>query len=189
MAPALLRCAAALGLAALAEANLLWAEVCTQDDVKSQKFCDVTASVDERAAAFVAALKPEEKPGIMINNGKGVERLHIPPYQWGSEGLHGPLQPCVQDKDGATKCPTSFPAPCALASAFNDTLYHYIGAADGLEARAINNLRNHQTQNVYGDGIDYWSPTVNMQRDPRWGRNQEVVSARLCRKLWHPLLR
>ena len=50
-------------------------------------------------------------------------------------------------------------------------------------------LRNHQTQNVYGDGIDYWSPTVNMQRDPRWGRNQEVVSARLCRKLWHPLLR
>ena len=107
----------------------------------------------------------------------------------GGQGLHGPLQPCVQDKDGATKCPTSFPAPCALASAFNDTLYHYIGAADGLEARAINNLRNHQTQNVYGDGIDYWSPTVNMQRDPRWGRNQEVVSARLCRKLWHPLLR
>ena len=61
-----------------------------------------------------------------------------------------------------------------MASAFNDTLYFLVGQADGREARAINNLRNHVTQNVYGDGIDYWSPTINLQRDPRWGRNQEV---------------
>ena len=54
------------------------------------------------------------------------------------------------------------------------SLYWLIGHHDGIEARAINNLRNHVTQNNYGDGIDYWSPTVNMQRDPRWGRNQEV---------------
>lgn len=146
-----------------AKANILWADVCTQSDVKSQKFCDTSASIDDRASAFVSALQLEEKAGIMVNNGKGVGRLHIPPYQWGSEGLHGPLQPCVTAADGSTKCPTSFPAPCAMASAFNDTMYHEVGAADGLEARAINNLRNHQTQNVYGDGIDYWSPTVNMQ--------------------------
>ena len=99
----------------------------------------------------------------VVNGASGFDPLHIPPYQWGSEGLHGPLEPCVCDAANVCKCPTSFPAPCAMASAFNDTMYHEVGAADGLEARAINNLRNHQTQNVYGDGIDYWSPTVNMQ--------------------------
>ena len=77
------------------------------------------------------------------------------------------------------KCPTSFPCPSALGAAFNDSLYFLIGQADGREARAINNLRNHATQNVYGDGIDYWSPTINMQRDPRWGRNQEVPGEEL----------
>lgn len=61
-----------------------------------------------------------------------------------------------------------------MAAAFNNSLYWLVGHHDGIEARAINNLRNHATQNNYGDGIDYWSPTVNMQRDPRWGRNQEV---------------
>lgn len=61
-----------------------------------------------------------------------------------------------------------------MGSAFNLSLYWEVGHADGVEARAINNCRNHATQNNYGDGIDYWSPTVNMQRDPRWGRNQEV---------------
>ena len=71
---------------------------------------------------------------------------------------------------------TSFPCPSALGTAFNDLLYFLIGQADGREGRAINNLRNHVTQNQYGDGIDYWSPTINMQRDPRWGRNQEVGS-------------
>lgn len=45
------------------------------------KWCDTTADVDTRAAAFVKALKLEEKAGIMVNNGKGVERLHLPPYQ------------------------------------------------------------------------------------------------------------
>lgn len=81
-----------------------------------------TAKVDVRVAAFVKELTLEEKAGIMVNNGQGVKRLHIPPYQWGSEGLHGPLQPCVPAKDGTTKCPTSFPAPSAMAPAFNDTL-------------------------------------------------------------------
>ena len=163
----MMRAASLLAILPSASANILWEDVCTQSDTKSLKWCDTTADIDVRAASFVAALQLEEKAGIMVNNGKGVERFHIPPYQWGSEGLHGPLQPCVPSKDGTIKCPTSFPAPCGMAPAFNDTMYHEVGAADGLEARTINNLRNHKTQNVYGDGIDYWSPTVNMQRDPR----------------------
>ena len=142
-----------------ASAGQLWVDVCTQADVSSSVWCDPSAAISARAAAFVAALKPEEKVPIMTNEATGVPRLHIPPYQWGSEGLHGPLEPCVCTPDNVTcKCPTSFPCPSALGTAFNDSLYFLIGQADGREGRAINNLRNHITQNNYGDGIDYWSP-------------------------------
>ncbi len=79
----------------------------------------------------------------MSNGAQGVPRLHIPPYQFGSEGLHGPLQPCVCNDDKKCACPTSFPAPAAMGSAWNESLYYLVGKYDGLEARAINNLRDH----------------------------------------------
>jgi beta-glucosidase-like glycosyl hydrolase len=161
---------------ACAHAGKLWADVCTQDDTKGLLFCDKSRSIPARVSDYVKRVPLEAKAAMMQNNAPAFDKLHIPPYQWGSEGLHGPLEPCVCQGTGASqvcKCPTSFPCPSALGAAFNVSLYHMIGQADGQEARAINNLRNHVTQNVYGDGIDYWSPTINMQRDPRWGRNQE----------------
>eukprot|EP00948_MAST-09A_sp_MAST-9A-sp1_P000287 g287.t1 len=164
-----------LSLTSFVHGGMLWSEVCTQAETKSLPFCDMSLSVEERAADYTKRVSLADKAANMVNSGKGIPSLSIPPYQWGSEGLHGPLQPCVCDASNVTcKCPTSFPCPSALGTAFNDSLYFLIGKADGREARAINNLRNHVTQNVYGDGIDYWSPTLNMQRDPRWGRNQEV---------------
>lgn len=166
----------ALSAYLVAASPVLWSEVCTQSDVKSLDFCNTKLSHRARAEAYVGLLTLEEKEGLFGNGAKNISRLHIPMYQWGSEGLHGPLQPCVCDAKDPTacKCPTSFPAPSAMGSAFNNTLYKMVGHADGIEARAINNLRDHVKQNKYGDGIDYWSPTINMQRDPRWGRNQEV---------------
>ena len=156
-------------------AGQLWKDVCTQPSTSTLPFCDRTRSVDERVTDYVSRVPLKSKAAMMVNGAAGYEPLHIPPYQWGSEGLHGPLEPCVCTPDNVTcKCPTSFPCPSALGTAFNISLYRLIGQADGREARAINNLRNHATQNVYGDGIDYWSPTINLQRDPRWGRNQEV---------------
>merc|ERR1712166_1387505 len=164
-----------LALLPLAFAGKLWNEVCTQSDTKDLPFCDPTAALDTRVDDYVKRVSLSDKAANMHNGASGVTSLHIPPYQWGSEGLHGPLEPCVCAPDNsACRCPTSFPCPSSLGTAFNDTLYFLIGQADGREARAINNLRNHVTQNKYGDGIDYWSPTINMQRDPRWGRNQEV---------------
>ena len=103
----------------------------------------------------------------------GVPELRIPPYQWWSEGLHGTMEPCVgeEGRDGV-KCPTSFPCPSALATSFNKTLWKAIGTAIGIEGRAISNLRTHDME--VGDGLTYWSPNINLQRDPRWGRNQEA---------------
>ena len=158
-----------------AHAGLLWQDVCTQPDTKGLPFCDMSLPHPARVDDYVGRVPLAAKAAMMVNEAAAFEPLHIPPYQWGSEGLHGPLQPCVCTADNRTcRCPTSFPCPSALGAAFNDSLYFLIGRADGREARAINNLRDHATQNEYGDGIDYWSPTINMQRDPRWGRNQEV---------------
>ena len=60
--------------------------------------CDTTKPRDVRAKAFVAALQTAEKIPLMTNEAQGVKRLHIPPYQWGSEGLHGGLCVVVCDK-------------------------------------------------------------------------------------------
>ncbi|KAL3922324.1 MAG: hypothetical protein SGILL_002267 [Bacillariaceae sp.] len=70
------------------------------------------------------------------------------------------------------KCATSFPSPSAMGNAFNKTLYHLVGHAIGTEGKAVSALRPHNQ--AIGDGLTYWSPTINLQRDPRWGRNQEV---------------
>ena len=74
-------------------AGQLWQDVCTQPDVKSTKWCDTSAPIKERAAAFVAALTVDEKVPIMTNEASGVKRLHIPPYQWGS-GKNCPNKCC-----------------------------------------------------------------------------------------------
>ena len=85
--------------------------------------------------------------------------------------FHRPVQDCLQDGNRCY-CPTSFPCPSGLGNAFNASLYYAIGAAIGVEARAFNNLKIHRTELF--DGLTYWSPVINLQRDPRWGRNQEA---------------
>merc|ERR1719235_1920237 len=127
--------------------------------------------MDARAADLVSQLTLEEKQSILDNGAAAVPRIGLPAYQWWSEGLHGPLEPCVTD-GGVTKCPTNFPAASAMASALNDTLFLAVGSAVGVEGRSISNVRNHDGK--IGDGLTYWAPNANMERDPRWGRNQEA---------------
>ena len=88
----------------------------------------------------------------------------IPPAG-GTNAIHG-LQNVQCLSDG--QCPTSFPAPCAMAAAFNTSLTHGMGAVLGRELRAYYNAQVH-------DSLDTWSPTLNVNRDPRWGRNVECA--------------
>ena len=156
-----------------AQEEKLWKNVCTEADVQDLPFCDVSRALKERVDDYVGRVASvEDQINMLLANSAGnYPPLHIPKYNWWSEGLHGPLEPCVST---GTKCacPTSFPCPSGLGAAFNNTLYEKIGAAIGAEGRAISLLRPHDSSN--GDGLTYWSPTINMQRDPRWGRNQEV---------------
>lgn len=149
----------------------LWSTVCQADHpAVDLPFCNSQLTLGERVDDYVKRIPTENQIDMMSHGAKGYPPLGIPPYQWWSEGLHGPLEPCVEFK-GQTKCPTSFPCPSGLGNTFNRTLFYQIGSVIGTEGKAISQLRPHDTKG--GDGLAYWSPNVNLQRDPRWGRNQE----------------
>lgn len=166
----------------LVGATPLWADVCTQENVRSLPFCDTNLGIEYRVADYTQRIPAEAQINMMNHVASGYEPLQIPPYQWWSEGLHGPLENCVEFKDQCV-CPTSFPCPSALGAAFNTTLYRQIGEAIGKEGKAISNLRPHTNELGRGDGLTYWSPTINLQRDPRWGRNQEGMISLYCNNI------
>lgn len=156
----------------------LWSKVCQANHPSAGlPFCDFSLSIEERVEDYTSRIPVESQISMMGNRADGYSPLGIPPYQWWSEGLHGAMEPCVQ-LGNKSKCPTSFPSPSGLGNAFNSSLYRLIGEAIGKEGRAISQLRNHDTS--IGDGLTYWSPNVNLQRDPRWGRNQEGNFSVIC---------
>ena len=98
----------------------------------------------------------------------GVGVLGIPPMKF-AEALHGVESGCGRSSgsDGSTGCATSFPHGLLLGATFNRSLWRSVGEAISYEARALGN------QGVWGSGFS-WSPDINLFRDPRWGRGQEV---------------
>ncbi len=83
---------------------------------------------------------------------------------------------CVRFPDGDIRCPISFPNPVNYGYAWNDTLIQQLGSIIGTEARALWLAGATEASNNIVIGLDAWSPNINIARDPRWGRNQEVRS-------------
>lgn len=119
-------------------------------------YMDTDLSFEERAADLVSRMTLEEKIGQLGNNAGTIARLGVSAYNYWSEGLHGVA------RSGEA---TSFPYSIALAASWDPALTEEITTAIGDEARGYANGK--------GKGLSYWSPTINMARDPRWGRNQE----------------
>lgn len=135
--------------------------------VASFLFCNTSAGFVARVSDLVKRLTLQEKIGFLVNNANGVNRLGIPRYEWWSEALHGvsyvgPGTHFSSLVPGAT----SFPQVILTAASFNTTLFETIGKVVSTEARAM--------YNVGLAGLTYWSPNVNIFRDPRWGRGQET---------------
>ncbi|MCO5578264.1 hypothetical protein L7F22_032103 [Adiantum nelumboides] len=130
-------------------------------------FCDVRRGVAERVAALVANLTLQEKAAQLVNGAAGVPRLGLPPYQWWSEALHGVSNqgPGVFFAHSIPAA-TSFPQVLLSAASFNSSLWLAIGQAISTEARAMYNMGQ--------SGLTFWSPNINIFRDPRWGRGQET---------------
>ncbi len=151
-------------------------------------FCSTDLSLEARVDDLIGRLRDEEIPPLLTAREGGggspgppgnISRLGLPEYDWGVNCIHGVQTTCVKREDGTTACPTSFPNPNALGATFNESLWYKMGAAMGLELRALW-LRGSQEASPWSGrphaGLDCWSPNININRDPRWGRNQEVPS-------------
>jgi hypothetical protein len=163
---------------------------CTNASFAHQPYCNRSLSAEARAAAIIALMTQDEKILMLENGNPGVWRLGIRPMQFG-EGLHGVASGCgaavgPPDQFGPrTGCPTSYPAGIAEGATFNRSLWSAVGAAIGTEARALHNQPNcygsSNCNNVSGAmsgkgiaALALWAPDINLYRDPRWGRGQEV---------------
>jgi len=127
-------------------------------------FRDPALDPDERARDLMGRLTLEEKASFMVHETPGVARLGIPPYTWWNECLHGVA------RSGRA---TVFPQAIGLAATFDPDLIGRIGAAIAAEARAKHAARPVGAAGLY-TGLTFWSPNVNIFRDPRWGRGQET---------------
>ncbi len=121
-------------------------------------------SPEQRATDLVHRMTLAEKATQMQNNSAAVPRLNIPAYQWWSEALHGVINQGV----------TEYPEPVGLAATFDAPGVHTMAGQIGIEGRIkhVQNQREGHT-GIMG-GLDFWSPNLNIFRDPRWGRGQET---------------
>src|SRR5580658_4071883 len=124
---------------------------------------DLTA--EKRAADLVSRMTLEEKVLQMQNSAPAIQRLDIPAYDWWNEALHG-----VARAGQATV----FPQAIGLAATWDTELMGRVADAISTEARAKYNeaIRNNDHSRYHG--LTFWSPNINIFRDPRWGRGQET---------------
>jgi len=126
---------------------------------------DVTLPIETRVADLVARLTLEEKVSQMVHDAPAIERLGIPKYNWWNECLHGVARAGIA---------TVFPQAIGLAATWNVDLLHRIAVAISDEARAKHHEAVRQGIREIYKGLTFWSPNINIFRDPRWGRGQET---------------
>ncbi len=120
---------------------------------------------EKRAADLVGRMTLEEKVLQMQNSAPAIPRLNIPAYDWWNEGLHG-----VARAGEATV----FPQAIGLAATWDTDLMHRIADTISTEARAKYNEAMRRDDHSRYHGLTFWSPNINIFRDPRWGRGQET---------------
>src|SRR5437764_2770667 len=110
-------------------------------------------------------MTPEEKIAQMVTTAPAIPRLGIPEYNWWNEALHGV---------GRSGVATVFPQAIGLGATFNDSLAFQVSSAISDEARAMYNVAVKKDYRLKYGGLTFWTPNINIFRDPRWGRGQET---------------
>ncbi|MBK9601480.1 MAG: glycoside hydrolase family 3 C-terminal domain-containing protein [Anaerolineales bacterium] len=129
-------------------------------------YLDTSLPFAERTKDLIGRMTLEEKVGLMNHPSHGIPRLNIPAYNYWSEALHGVA------RNGRA---TVFPQAIAMAATWDKELIYQVASAIGDEGRAKYHAalkRNGYTAQY--QGLTFWSPNVNIFRDPRWGRGQET---------------
>lgn len=129
-------------------------------------FQDTALSIDERVVAMLEELTLDEKLLLITTRQQEIPRLKIKEFSIGSEAARGLVCRFKSDDGSETEMPTTvFPEPFGLAATFDTDIMRQMGEVTGVEAR-IYNKQGHSS-------LCLWAPTVDLERDPRWGRTEE----------------
>ncbi|NOY37166.1 MAG: glucan 1,4-alpha-glucosidase [Chlorobi bacterium] len=137
--------------------------MCRQD--QTYPYLNPKLPVNKRVADLVSRMTLEEKISQMMNSASAVDSLGIPEYNWWNECLHGVARAGVA---------TVFPQAIGLSATWDTALMYRVADVISTEARAKYN--DYQSKGEHGiyKGLTFWSPNINIFRDPRWGRGQET---------------
>jgi beta-glucosidase len=120
---------------------------------------------NQRAADLVSRMSLDEKVSQLVNDAPAIPRLNVPAYEWWNECLHGVA------RSGAA---TVFPQAIGMAASFDAPLLHEVATVISDEARAKHHEYERSGLHARYQGLTFWSPNINIFRDPRWGRGQET---------------
>jgi beta-glucosidase len=137
----------------------------TTESASALPYLNPSLPTNQRVDDLVARMTLEEKASQLVNQARAIPRLQVPAYDWWSEALHG-----VANAGTATV----FPEPIGLAATFDVPLIHEMAVVISTEARAKHNQAIRAGRRDIMEGLDFWSPNINIFRDPRWGRGQET---------------
>jgi beta-glucosidase len=121
--------------------------------------------MEQRVDDLVSRMTLEEKASQLVNQSRAIPRLQVPAYDWWSEGLHGVARAGVA---------TVFPQAIGLAATWDPPLMHDLARVISTEARVKHDEAVRQGRRDIYEGLTFWSPNINIFRDPRWGRGQET---------------
>ena len=128
-------------------------------------YLDESRTDEERVRNLVSQMTLEEKVSQLRYDAPAVKRLGIPSYNWWNEALHGVARAGTA---------TMFPQAIAMAAMFDADLVEKIGSIIATEGRAKYNESVRQGDRDIYKGLTFWSPNINIFRDPRWGRGHET---------------
>ncbi len=131
----------------------------------NQAYMDESLSFEERAKDLVSKMTLEEKVFQTLHTAPAIERLGVKAYNWWNEALHGVARAGVA---------TVFPQAIGLAATFDEDLLEEVAETISTEGRAKFNMQQKYNDTDIYKGLTFWSPNVNIFRDPRWGRGHET---------------
>lgn len=133
---------------------------------KNTPFWDASLPIEERLDWLMSAMTMDEKLSCFASKVPDLERLGIPAMSVGGEAAHGVEARNDQNELGEPEVTTSFPQPIGMSATWDRELIRQAGAVTGTEARVI--YHRHPDR-----GLSRWAPTIDLERDPRWGRTEE----------------
>jgi len=158
------RFAIAIGLLMLSCLSLNWSAITTNSQT-TPPYKNPSLPIQQRVDDLVSRMTLEEKVSQMMNGAAAIDRLGIPEYEWWNEALHGVARAGYA---------TVFPQAIGLAATWDTDLMLRVADVISTEARAKNNEFVRRGDRGRYKGLTFWSPNINIFRDPRWGRGQET---------------